>query len=153
MDRTRLLALAAAILFTCSISCAAQDRGYWRASSSNADKITGDISISDAQLTINFVGYSLASIKKLTTAEAAAVFDVDVNAPGGGNLYRLSVPAEKRFLHKNTLCGSEVTQWMVTYVEGRTLHVAFFSGNDMPTMTAEALANSTDVCGLFSYSR
>jgi hypothetical protein len=64
----------------------------------------------------------------------------------------LNIPADKRFLHKNTLCGSEVTQWMVTYVEGRTLHVAFFSGNDMPLLTAEALTNSTDVCGLFSYS-
>ncbi|HEY1577746.1 MAG TPA: hypothetical protein VGF82_11825 [Terracidiphilus sp.] len=151
MHRTIRIALAT-ILFVCSLPLAAQDRGYWRATSSNADKITGDIAISEARLTINFIGFSLAPIKKLTTAEAAAAFDVDVNVPGAGSLYRLNIPADKRFLHKNTLCGSEVTQWMVTYVEGRTLHVAFFSGNDMPLLTAEALTNSTDVCGLFSYS-
>ena len=81
------------------------------------------------------------------------MFDVDVNAPGGGSLYRLSVPGDKRFLHHSTLCGSEETQWMATYVEGRTLHVALFSGGNMPVLTGEALANSTDVCGLFSYSR
>lgn len=153
MDITRRFALAAVLATACSLISAAQDKGYWRATSSNADKITGDIAISDSRLTIDFTGYSLAPIKKLTTAEAAAAFDIDVNAPGAGNLYRLSIPADRRFLHKNTLCGSEVTQWMVTYVEGRTLHVAFFSGNDMPVLTGEALANSTDVCGLFSYSR
>ena len=152
MTKGSLLAAAAACLL-CSTSAFCQDKGYWRASSSNADKITGDIAISDAKLTINFLSYSLAPIRKLTPAEGGAVFDVDVNAPGGGSLYRLSVPGDKRFLHHNTLCGSEETQWMATYVEGRTLHVALFSGGNMPVLTGEALANSTDVCGLFSYSR
>ena len=152
MTRGKLLA-AAMLSLAGSLSCAAQDKGYWRAASSNASQITGDIGISDNKFTINFIGYSLAPIRKLTPAEGGAAFDIDVNAPGGGNLYRLSVPGDKRFLHHNTLCGSEETQWMVTYVEGRTLHVAFFSGADMPVLTAEALANSTDVCGTFSYAR
>jgi hypothetical protein len=131
----------------------AYDRGYWRAASSNANKITGDIAISDAKLTINFLSYSLAQIRKLTPSEAGAAFDIDVNAAGGGSLYRLSVPGDKRFLHHNTLCGSEETQWIATYAEGRTLHVALFSGGQMPVFTSEALANSTDVCGIFSYER
>ena len=42
---------------------------------------------------------------------------------------------------------------MATFVEGRTLHVALFSGGNMPVFTAEALANSTEVCGIFSYGR
>lgn len=136
-----------------SASLFAQDKGYWRAASANANHTTGDIAISDLKLTIDFLSYSLAPIRKLTQTEAGAAFDVDVNAAGGGNVYRLSVPGDKRFLHKNTLCGSEETQWMVTYVEGSTLHVAFFSGGNMPVLTAEALSNSSDVCGIFSYAR
>jgi len=153
MNRGIFLAVPAALLLAYSLPGAAQDRGYWRAASSNASQITGDITISEAKLTINFLGYSLAPIRKLTTAEAGAAFDVDVNAAGGGSLYRLSVPGDKRFLHHNTLCGSEDTQWMATYVEGRTLHVALFSGGDMPVFTPDALANSTEVCGVFSYER
>ena len=147
MIATALLCIAG------SVPAIAQDKGYWRAASSNANQITGDIVISDTKLTIDFLGYSLASIRKLTQAEAGVAFDVDVNAAGGGNLYRLSVPGDKRFLHKNTLCGSEETQWMVTYVQASTLHVAFFSGANMPVLTGEALSNSNDVCGIFSYSR
>ena len=148
--------LKIAVVLLCVAGCVpaiAQEKGYWRAASSNANQITGDIAISDTKLTIDFLSYSLAPIRKLTQTEAGIAFDVDVNIPGGGNIYRLAVPGDKRFLHKNTLCGSEDTQWMVTYVEGSTLHVAFFSGGNMPVLTGEALSNSSDVCGIFSYSR
>ncbi|WP_109485160.1 hypothetical protein [Occallatibacter savannae] len=146
--------IAAALV--CLLGCGtlfAQDKGYWRAASANANQTTGDIVISDSKLTIDFLGYSLAPIRKLTQIEVGAAFDVDVNAAGGGDMYRLAIPGDKRFLHKNTLCGSEETQWMVTYVDGSTLHVAFFSGASMPVLTAEALSNSSDVCGIFSYGR
>jgi hypothetical protein len=136
-----------------SISLFGQDKGYWRAASSNANQTTGDIVISDSKLTIDFLGYSLTPIRKLTQTEAGAAFDVDVNASGGGNLYRLSIPGDKRFLHRNTLCGSEETQWMAAYVQGSALHVAFFSGATMPVLTGEALSASSDVCGIFSYAR
>ena len=150
---TRGLTIAAVLVCLLgSASLSAQDRGYWRAASNNANQTTGDIVISDSKLTINFLSYSLAPIRKLSQTEAGAAFDADVNVTGGGNMYRLSIPGDKRFLHKNTLCGSEDTQWMVTYVEGSTLHVAFFSGASMPVLTAEALSNSSDVCGIFSYA-
>jgi len=136
-----------------SISAFGQDKGYWRAASSNANQTTGDIVISDSKLTIDFLAYSLAPIRKLTQTEAGAAFDVDVDAVGGGNMYRLSVPGDKRFLHRNTLCGTEETQWMVTYAQGNTLHVAFFSGGTMPVLTGEALSSSSEVCGIFSYAR
>ena len=131
----------------------AQDKGYWRASSTQANKITGDIVISDGRLTINFTGYTLALIHKLSPAEMGAAFDGDTNAPGAGNLYRLNIPADKRFSHKNTLCGSEQTEWMATYATGRTLDVVFFSGGDMPVLSGEALSNSSNVCGRFTYER
>jgi hypothetical protein len=153
MRRTVLTAAFAALLLCCSISAAAQDKGYWRAVSSNASDITGDLAISDAKLSINLTGFPIAQIRPLKPAESTAVFDADPGAGGSGYLYRLNVPAGRRFLHHNTLCGSDDTQWMATYVQGRALHVAFFSGPDMPTMTSEALANSSDVCGTFSYSR
>lgn len=152
--RKRLLAGAGAVLMlSCSLCCAAQDQGYWRAASSAANDITGDIAISNAKLTINFTGFTMAQIRRLTPAEAGAAFGADVNEGGSGSLYRLNVPAAKRFLHHNTLCGSEETQWMATYVTGRTMQVAFFSGENLPALTPESLANSTDVCGTFSYTR
>jgi hypothetical protein len=82
-----------------------------------------------------------------------AAFDADVNNPGAGNLYRLDIPADKRFSHHNTLCGSEDTQWMATYVDGKDLQVLFFSGGEMPVLSGEALANSSNVCGRFGYER
>lgn len=144
---------AMALLLACSFSISAQDRGYWNAASSNSKAITGDIAIGSGKVTIYFSSFPLASVRILNTDEVAAAFDADVNAGGNGQLYRLNVPADKRFLHHNTLCGTEKTQWMATFVSGRDLQVAFFSGSNPPVLTVEALANSTDVCGTFTYAR
>jgi hypothetical protein len=144
---------AAILALACSLSCAAQDRGNWMAASNSANSITGDIAISETKVSINFTGFLIAEIRKLGPAEVSAVFDADVNAGGNGLLYRLNVPASKRFVHHNSLCGTEDTQWMATYVEDRTLRVAFFSGSKMPVFTFEALSNSTDLCGTYTYVR
>jgi hypothetical protein len=140
-----------ASLLLCCLTLAAQERGYWRAASSTARSITGDISLTDEKIFISFVGFTMAHIRSLEKAEISAVFDADSNADGSGSLYRLNVPAAKKFLNKNSLCGGEDTQWMVTYVSGRSLHLAFFSGQKAPTFTLEAIQNSTDLCGTFSY--
>ena len=153
MIRGILLGAIASLMLVCSLPLAAQDKGYWQATSSNASEITGDLSITNDKISINFSAFPIAQIRPLKPAESSAVFDADPGAGGMGFLYRFSVPAAKRFLHKNTLCGSDDTQWIATYVQGRALHVAFFSGADMPVLTPEALANSSDVCGTFSYSR
>ncbi len=150
---TLLLCLAAALLGSCSLSASAQDKGYWRATSSTATAITGDIGIFDDKLSINFTPFTIAEIRKLESAEAVALFSAESGVPGNGFLYRLTVPADKKFLHHNTLCGSEQTQWMATYATGRELRVAFFSGTKMPVLTADALANTTDLCGTFLYGR
>ena len=151
MKRTMILGVfGGMVLVACA---AAQERGYWRAASNSARTITGDVSLSDEKLVINFSSYTIAKIRALQPSELSAAFDADSNAGGSGNLYRLNVPATKRLLHKNTLCGSDDTEWMATYVAGRSLQLAFFSGQKVPVLQLEALSNSTDLCGTFSYAR
>jgi hypothetical protein len=151
--RVKNLLPLATFLIVCSLPALAQDRGAWLAASSTAKTITGDISIADARITIDYYNFPIGLIRVLQPAEAGALFDADVSAPGGGSLYRLTVPANHRFQHKNTLCGTEDVQWMVTWVEGRALSVAFFSGQNPPVLTMDALTNSAERCGTFAYSR
>lgn len=152
--KTRLICCGVAVvLMACALGAAAQDKGFWYAASSAASSITGDIAISDSKVTISTIQYPLAPIRRLKPVEVSAAFDADVNAGISGDLYRLRIPAGQRFLHKNTLCGTEDTEWMATYVVGKTLTVSFFSGSNMPVFTMEALANTSDRCGTFTYAR
>ena len=149
-----LTLLAVALLpLACSLPAAAQDAGYWRAASNEAKTITGDITIQGARLSISFSNFTIAEIRAIKPAEASAAFDADPGTPGAGNLYRLDIPASKKFAHHNSICGSDDTQWMATWVSGNDLHVAFFSGQKMPTLTLEDLSNSTSLCGNFGYQR
>ncbi len=149
---TLLCAIAWSVLVWC-MTAAAQDKGDWRAASSTARSITGDVALADEKIFINFSSFTIARIRGLEQAEASALFDADGTARGNGSLYRLNVPGSKKFLHRNSLCGSDDTQWMVTYVSGRSLQLAFFSGQKPPVFTPDAIANSTDMCGKFSYVR
>jgi hypothetical protein len=145
--------LLTALVIISSVPAISQDKGYWRSSSQTASSITGDIVITDAKLTMNFLAWPLVPVRALKSTEISAVFDADGNVAQAGNLYRVNISATQRLLHKNTLCGTEQTQWMATWIDGRTLHVAFFSGNTPPVFTFDAIRNSTDVCGTFLYSR
>jgi hypothetical protein len=140
------------VLLAAAVSGSAQEKGNWLPASSNAASITGAITISDARISINFMGFTIAQIRRLAPEETSAVF---ASEPTGasGNLYRLKIPARQRFLHKNSLCGSDDVQWMVTSVADRALHLAFFSGPDTPRFTPEAMTNSSDLCGTFTYGR
>lgn len=152
----RMLRAAVIIpILVCALHSAAQkqDRVYWQAASNNAAAITGDITISEAKLSLNLMGFPLASIRSLQPAEVSAVFDADVDTAGPGTLYRLKIPAGQRFVHKNTLCGGEDTQWMAAYVKGKSLQVAFFSGGEAPVFTFDAIAHSSNLCGTYSYVR
>ena len=143
--------LPAIILLICPLSLAAQEKGEWSAKSSNAKTITGDIGIYENKITIALLNFPLAQIRALEAAELTAAFDAD---PGGaGHLYRLGIAATQHFLKKNTLCGTEGVEWMATYVQGKTLHVAFFSNPKPPVFTFESLNNSQDLCGNFLYTR
>ncbi len=132
---------------------AQEDRGLWSATSSSAHAITGDITIGEAKVTLNFIAFPLARIRRLKPVEVSAVFDADVNAGIEGTLYRLRIPAGHFIVRKITLCGNEDTQWMATYVTGHSLRVAFFSGDDMPAFTIDAMQNTTTLCGKYTYGR
>jgi hypothetical protein len=153
MKRETFVSAMVGLMLVCCMTAAAQDKGYWRAVSSTAKSITGDVALSDEKISINFLNFTIARIRGLEQVEASALFNPDGTATGSGGLYRLNVPGDKKFLHRNSLCGSDDTQWMVTYVSGRSLQVAFFSGAKPPVFTMDALGNSTDLCGKFSYVR
>ncbi|MGI4827004.1 MAG: hypothetical protein ACRYFU_02270 [Janthinobacterium lividum] len=154
MKRLTLFSALAGMGLLCSVPGMAQEKGTWRAASTTAKGVTGDLFFSNQKLTINFGGgYTIAQIRTLEPAEANALFNLDSSAGGSGNVYRTSIPAEKKFLHKNTLCGSEETQWVITYVVGHELQLAFFSGPAIPVMTPDAVANATNLCGSYSYVR
>ena len=102
---------------------------------------------------ISFSPFPMARIRELKPDEAGAAFDAESTAGGIGSLYRLDIPASKKFLHKNSLCGGDDAQWMATFVSGRSLQLAFFSGQSVPVFTPDAIANSTNLCGIFSYNR
>jgi hypothetical protein len=153
MKRQRLFCAILGSLLACCVPATAQEKGNWRAANSAAESITGDVAISGAKISINFSSFPIAQIRDLDPGEVSAAFDLDSGAGGGGSLYRLSIPASKKFLHRNSLCGAEDTQWMVAYVAGHSLRLAFFSGQKMPVFTPDAIANSTDLCGTFSYVR
>ena len=161
---TRMTRFAALAGLMAGLSCCtmkAQEQGDWRPVSTTARSMTGPIAIGDEKLLINFVRFPVAEIRSLTTVEVQAMFPPDGLGKGaagngaamGGHLYRLSIPAQQKFLHKNTMCGGDETQWMASSVQGKTLQLAFFSGATMPVLTGEAMANTTSLCGTFTYVR
>lgn len=146
------LALGLAIVLTGAPAGLAQDGGNWRASSSTAKSVTGDVAFFNQKIALAFSTFTVAQIRTLTLPEATSVFN-GAEPGGAGNLYRTSIPSDKRLLHKNTLCGSEETQWIVSYVSGHTLQLAFFSDAKMPVLTPEAMANTSSLCGTYTYVR
>ena len=151
---SKLLRILACLGLLPLAAATAQDGGNWRAASTTARGITGDIALFNQKIALGFsAAYTLAEIRTLKPEEVAALFSGADAADGTGHLYRTSIPGDKRFLHKNTLCGSEETQWVVTFAQGKNLQVAFFSTADMPVLTPEAMANNTNLCGTFSYVR
>ena len=151
MKQDKLLGAIVVSVLACCTTAAAQENGNWRAASSTAQSITGDVALSADKISINFSSFTIAQIRALQPAEVNAAFEADSSAGGGGSLYRVSIPGAKKFLHRNTLCGNEDVQWMATYVAGHSLHLAFFSGNEMPLLSPDAIADSTDLCGTFTY--
>jgi hypothetical protein len=147
-----LLVVVAGWLGCCSLGVA-QEGGQWRASNQTAKQITGDIAFSDVKLYINFTGFTLAQIRDLKADEVSILFDGTDGTMGHGSLFRLDIPAAKTFNHKSKICGSENAEWMASFVSGKKLQIAFFSGTAMPVLTGEAMANATDLCGTFEYVR
>ena len=149
--KTLLRTIAATLLIICLSTAQAEERGYWRAESNSARSVTGDLTVADEKLTINFSTTTISRIRALEAAEVSAVFDTDSAAAGTGSLYRLNIPAAEKFVHRNSLCGAEDVHWMVAYAQGNNLQLAFFSGDKPPVFTFEAIQSSTDRCGTYAY--
>lgn len=152
MTRSKRISIAL-LLVGAGMQISAQETGYWRAANNSAKTFTGDIGLGVDKVAINFSTFTLAEIRELKKDEVSALFDVDAATAVPGKLYRLDIPGSKVFLHKNRLCGSDATQWMATDVIGRELHVAFFSGDQMPQLTLDAMNNNSNLCGNFVYAR
>ncbi len=148
-----LLGAAIGCVLVSGMCVAQQEKGNWRAANSSASDITGDVAFGGEKIVINFAPFALAQIRTLKPEEITALFNLDGPPNGTGNLFRVSIPPEKRFAHRNTICGSDETQWVVSYVSGHKLQLAFFSGASMPVLTPEAMANQPSLCGTFSYAR
>jgi len=142
--------IAASFLIFC-LTAAAQEMGYWRAASNTARAITGDITLSEEKLGINFLTFPIVRVRALTDSELSAAFDSDNSLAHSGSLYKVDISGSKKFLHKNTLCSNEDAEWIATYVSGRTLKMAFFSSQTPPLLTMEGRANASDLCGTYSY--
>lgn len=154
--QTILKAFAASLfLIILAVQAPAQspERGYWRAASNTAHSITGDITLADEKLVINFYTTTISHVRALDPTEVSSVFDTDADAHATGSLYKLSIPATKKFLHKNSLCGGDDVTWMAAYAAAGTLHLAFFSSDKPPVFTFDAIANSAYLCGTFTYTR
>ncbi len=150
---TRFLATVGFAVLSTLPGFAQQEKGAWRAASKTARGVTGDVAFAGERFGINFLSFPLAQIRTASPAELKATFDLTDLPATGGNLYRLSIPADTKFMHKNTLCGAEDSQWMVTYVSGKQLQIAFFSTETMPILTPEAMTTGTNLCGTYSYVR
>jgi hypothetical protein len=153
MKRKTSFCIAAILLLAAWVSLSAQELGYWRPASKTAQSITGEVAISDTKLSINFYSFDIVRARDLEPAEVSSVFDTDSSSSKKGSLYGVSIPAAKKFLHKNTLCGNEDTRWMVAFADGNSLQLAFFSGAKAPVFTVDAISNSTSLCGTYSYVR
>ena len=149
----RIRLLPAFLVLTLTASAQLPEKGLWRAASQNAANITGDVSFSKSKINIGFNGFPLTPARELKPAEVAALYDVAADTAGNGQLYRLSIPGTLRLLNRNTLCGTADIHWMATYMDGKVLKLTFFSSEEAPTLTFEAVQNSPDVCGTFTYVR
>ena len=74
MKQGRLLRVLVGSLLAGCLSAPAQEAGAWRASSSTAESITGDIALSDEKLNINFVTFTMVKVRSLEKAELGAAF-------------------------------------------------------------------------------
>jgi hypothetical protein len=150
----RALACTLLTLALCTLSAQAQEQGAWRAASKSADSVTSDIALSSERISIDFIPFPMAQLRAVTPAELKAVFDLDAEPAGGrGNLYKLNIPATRKFVRKNSLCGTEDVQYMVAWPHGKELRIAFFSGAKLPELTAEAMFSGSSLCGVYAYVR
>ena len=75
--KLRKLFVVTLALTLSTFAAAQQVRGTWRATSKNAQSITGDLAISVEKMEIGFVIFPVSQIRALQPAETKAAFDLD----------------------------------------------------------------------------
>ncbi len=127
----------------------------WTAVSKTAMGVTGDLLVRPRSVAMAGHTIPLAFLHTLAGAplqQAAALFPVPVNSRLRGALYKVSVPATTSFMRRNTLCGKQRTTFFVLLTDGSDLQLAMFAGRNEPNLSANAVANSTEFCGTYSYA-
>jgi hypothetical protein len=137
-------------MLAASSARAASVNEQWKAASTTATSITGDITISANRITFGN-GTSLP----LAAAGRVPDFKIDVGKPVSATLFRVTAPEDPVLLSGHRLCGGEpphpvtfIAVWRPAHVRGsvdlRT--VAAFSGGEQPTR-----AGGPDFCGTYIY--
>ena len=117
----------------------------WKAASTTAISITGDITISANRITFGN-GTSLP----LAIAGRVPDFKIDAGKPVSATLFRVTAPDDPVLLSGHRLCGGEPPHpvWRPVHLRGsvdlRT--IAAFSGGERPTR-----AGGPDFCGTYIY--
>ena len=128
---------------------------HWTAISNTAMGVTGDLTVTPRSVTMAGRTLQLALLHTLAgpqLGQAAALFPVAVTSKLRGALYKVSIPATAAFKSSNTLCGKQATTFFVLLTDGSDLELAMFSGKNEPNLSANAIANSTEFCGTYSYA-
>ena len=103
--RFSLFVLAFALACAASASAQQPEKGRWRPASTTAASITGEIIITGSKINIYFTPFLISPARLLKPEEISAVFDEALDTAGNGQLYRVTIPASRRFLKNNSLCG------------------------------------------------
>jgi hypothetical protein len=130
----------------------------WTAMSNTAMSITGSIELSSNELTMAGKSYALVLASNVVPPQlGAAGLLVSMAQPTTASLYKLSIPSTTKLLNGNTICGPNAANWLLTVIgtsppvqTDQMLSLAFFSGSAQPDLASAA--NSTSLCGTFSYS-
>jgi hypothetical protein len=149
-NRAVLRVVAFAALMAASSAPAASVNEQWKAVSTTAISITGDITISASRVTFgNGTSLPLAAAGKVPD------FKIDVGKPVSATLFRVTAPDDPVLLSGHRLCGGEpphpvtfIAVWRPAHLRGgvdlRT--IAAFSGGERPTRAA-----GSDFCGTYIF--
>ena len=131
--------------------CAAQENRTWHATSTTARSITGDVTLANAKMAINYSSWPIAQIRALQPSRTrSAAFDLDGTPEGTGILSGWTSRRKAVSSSKNTLCGGRRCA-VDGHLRGGSQPAAGVSsrGRRMPVLTGEAMVDGTNLCGTF----
>lgn len=138
----RRLTLAAGLTILAAGAASAEPQGRWRAASSTASAVTGDITLRDGALIFG-------NGKRLALIPAGEPEGRWTPLPDTrrGALYRLDPPSDPVLLHGNALCGKPVTYIVLSQHAEHGLSLTAFTGKAAPQ------GFGADACAVYFYER